>query len=197
MIHQYEAKYKFENGYGASVVRGVGTYGGGHGLFELAVMHGKELCYATTITDDVVGHLDHEEDNSLLTDIEQLPINVMDAHYRSFQRETLPELSRRGIGVIGMKSLGGAGQLITAAGLTAEQCRRYSLSLPISTLVCGIRSRKDLQQDLAMARSFKPMTEQEMAALREKTAAAGSDGKLERFKTTRYGSSYHFKQHGE
>ena len=85
MLHEYEAKYKFENGYGASVVRGVGTYGGGHGLFELAVMHCKELCYATTITDDVVGHLDHEEVNSLLTDIEQLPINVMCSHDRAPQ----------------------------------------------------------------------------------------------------------------
>ena len=86
----------------------------------------------------------------------QLPVNVLDAHYRSFQNEVLPDLARRGIGAIGMKSLGGGGQLITELGLTAEQCRRYALSLPISTLVCGIASLENLEQDLHIARSSNP-----------------------------------------
>ena len=67
----------------------------------------------------------------------QLPINVMDAHYRSFQHELLPELTDRGIGMIGMKSLGGGGQLITDAGLTAEQCRRYSPLCPSAPWSAG------------------------------------------------------------
>jgi predicted aldo/keto reductase-like oxidoreductase len=129
-------------------------------------------------------------------DTVQAPMNVLDAHYRSFQKSVLPECTKRNIALIGMKALAG-GTIPTQLNIPAETCRRYALSLPISTLVCGIRSRKDLQQDLAMARDFKPMTEEEMAALREKTAEAGSDGKLERFKTTRYGSAYHFRQHGE
>ena len=71
----------------------------------------------------------------------QMPINVMDVHYRSFQKEVLPELNRRDIGVIGMKSLGGSGQLVKDAGLTAQVCRRYALSRPISTrMSCGPQS---------------------------------------------------------
>ncbi|NQU20999.1 MAG: aldo/keto reductase [Candidatus Nealsonbacteria bacterium] len=129
-------------------------------------------------------------------DTVQMPINVLDAHYRSFQQKVVPECTKRKIGVIGMKGLAG-GTIPTELKIPAEVCRRYALSQPISTLVCGIRSRENLRQDIAMARNFKPMTEQQMDDLRAKTAKPGSDGKLERFKTTRYGSAYHFKQHGE
>ena len=82
-------------------------------------------------------------------------------------------------------------------GITAEMCRRFSLSLPISTLACGIRSRENLRQDLAMARGFKPITQEEIDELLAKTSEPGRDGKLEHYKTTRYGSAYHFRQHGE
>ncbi len=127
----------------------------------------------------------------------QLPINVMDAHYRSFQHETLPELSRRDIGVIGMKSLGGAGQLITEAGLTAQQCRRYSLSLPISTLVCGMVSLEDLAQDVEIARNFAPMSQAEMKALQDVVVDQATDGRHEWFKSTQYyDAPYHRDQHG-
>ena len=126
----------------------------------------------------------------------QMPINVLDAHYRSFQKKVLPECTRRKIGVIGMKGLSG-GIIPTKLNVPAEMCRRFSLSLPISTLVCGIRSREDLRQDLAMARSFKPITENEIDAILGRTKEAGREGKLELYKTTRYGSAYHFKQHGE
>ena len=109
----------------------------------------------------------------------QMPINVMDAHYRSFQNEVLPELNRRGIGCIGMKSLGGDGQMIEA-GLTPQQARGYALSLPISTLVCGIESMDNLRQDLEIARNLTPMSEVEMNALREqvqtKRLTAGTSG---------------------
>jgi len=88
-------------------------------------------------------------------------------------------------------------EAIDQVKIAAEVCRRFALSLPISTLVCGIRSRKELRQDLAMARSFKPMTDEELNKLLEQTKVPGRDGKLEPFKTTRYGSIYHRKQHGE
>ena len=129
-------------------------------------------------------------------DTVQMPINILDAHYRSFQGKVVPECTRRKIGVIGMKALGG-GVIPTKLGISAEVCRRFALSLPISTLVCGIRSRKDLQQDVGIARHFKPMPPGETKTLLAQTKEAGSDGKLEPFKTTRYGSAYHFKQHEE
>ncbi len=126
----------------------------------------------------------------------QMPINILDAQYRSFQKQVLPECTKRNIGAIGMKALSG-GIIPGELKVSAEICRRFSLSLPISTLVCGIASRKDLQQDLAMARSFTPVTQEEIDDLLAGTAGVGGDGKFEKYKTTRYGSSYHFQQHGE
>jgi aryl-alcohol dehydrogenase-like predicted oxidoreductase len=126
----------------------------------------------------------------------QMPINCLDAHYRSFQKNVVPECFRRKIAVIGMKALAG-GVIPDELKIGADVCRRYALSLPITTLVCGIQSRENLRQDLAVARNFKPMSDAEMDRLRATTEAPGSDGKLERFKTTRYGSAYHFQQHEE
>lgn len=127
----------------------------------------------------------------------QLPINVADAHFRSFQQQVLPELNRRNIGVIGMKSLGGDAQLVTGAGLTAEECRRYALSQPIDTLVCGIQTFDNLRQDLDIARTFAPMSEAEQDELRERIRPQATDGRHEWFKTTQYyDSKVHRDQHG-
>jgi uncharacterized protein len=127
----------------------------------------------------------------------QMPINALDAHYRSFQREILPELNRRGMGVIGMKALGGRGQLITELGLSAEQCRRYALTLPISTLVCGIQSMENLEQDVTMARHFTPMSETEQQELLDSVQEEAGDGRHEWFKSMQtFDSQYHRQQHG-
>ena len=127
----------------------------------------------------------------------QLPINVLDAHYRSFQNEILPELNRRKIGAIGMKSLGGRGQPVTELGLTAEQCRRFALSLPISILVCGIESLENLQQDVEIARAFTPMSEIQQQELLTSVYEEATDGRHEWFKSTQYfDSQYHRDQHG-
>jgi uncharacterized protein len=127
----------------------------------------------------------------------QMPINALDAHYRSFQREILPQLNRRGIGTIGMKALGGRGQMIDELGLTAEQCRRYALSLPISTLVCGIQSIENLEQDVAIARDFSPMSEAEQQELLSSVQEEAGDGRFEWFKSTQvFDSKYHREQHG-
>lgn len=127
----------------------------------------------------------------------QMPINAADAHYRSFQKEVLPELNRRGIGCIGMKSLGGNGKMVTELGLTAQQARRFSLSLPISTLVCGITSMEDLAQDVEIARSFTPMSEEEKTELLSSIAVEAGDGRFEWFKSTQhFDSQYHRDQHG-
>lgn len=129
-------------------------------------------------------------------DTVQMPVNVADAHYRSFQNEILPILNERGIGCIGMKSLGGDAQLINGAGLTAQECRQYAMSLPISTLVAGMESVANLEQDLEIARRFVPFTSDEQVALQERVKDQSSDGRHEWFKSTQhYDSPYHRDQH--
>jgi predicted aldo/keto reductase-like oxidoreductase len=151
-----------------------------------------------------IGFTGHKSPHILLKMLEQdfewdtcqMPINVMDAHYRSFQNQVLPELNRRGIGCIGMKSLGGDGQMIEA-GLTPQQARGYAMSLPISTLVCGIESMENLQQDLDIARNVVPLPEAEMETLRKQIKDTATDGRNEWFKTTQYyDSAGHRDQHG-
>jgi len=136
-------------------------------------------------------------DKDFAWDTCQMPINVLDAHYRSFQREILPQLNERGIGCIGMKSLGGLGQFVKDLHLTAQQCRRYSLTLPISTLVCGIESIENLEQDLAIARDFVPMSAAEQQELLSSVVEEAGDGRFEYFKSTQlFDSKYHRQQHG-
>lgn len=125
----------------------------------------------------------------------QMPINILDAHYRSFQKNILPLCNQRNIGAIGMKALAG-GRLPNTLGIDASLCRRFSLTLPISTLVCGIQSRENLHQDLAVARGFTPLTQEELLAFLERTEEAGKTGEHEQFKTTnRYDGPYHRQQH--
>lgn len=134
---------------------------------------------------------------SFVWDTCQLPINVLDAHYRSFQKAVVPELVRRDIGIIGMKSLGGRGQIITEVGLSAEQCRRYALSKPISTLVCGFESFENLHQDLAIGGDFQPFSDAEQQNLESEVAAVAADGRHEWFKSTQFfDSPFHRDQHG-
>src|SRR4051812_32018490 len=86
-------------------------------------------------------------------DASQMPINVMDAHYRSFQNEVMPLCLEKNVGVIGMKGLGGGwpnGRLLSDAGMTPEECYRFCLSLPVSVQVMGINTMEQLQQDLAI-----------------------------------------------
>ncbi|MEZ6073747.1 MAG: aldo/keto reductase [Pirellulales bacterium] len=127
-------------------------------------------------------------------DTVQMPINLLDAHYRSFQNEVLPTCRERGISVIGMKALG-SGLIPSKLGIPADTCRRFALSLPITTLVCGIQSRENLRQDIAMARSFQPIDQEEIAKLLADTRSPASDGKLEPWKSTDYGSRHHREQH--
>jgi len=133
-------------------------------------------------------------------DTVQMPINIMDAQYRSFQNEVLPECNRRGIGAIGMKALGGGfpkANMLDGTGLTAQDCRQFALSQPISTLVCGIATEEDLRQDLAIARDFKPLSGEEQEALLRKTKTVATDGRYELFKSSQvFDGPYHRKQHG-
>ncbi len=127
----------------------------------------------------------------------QIPTNVVDYHFRSFTREVLPLAVEREIGIIGMKSLGGDAQIIKGAGLTAEECRAYALSLPISTLVCGIESEENIRQDAAIAREFVQASAGQLVELRERVREHATDGRYEWFKTTQYyDSKVHRVQHG-
>jgi predicted aldo/keto reductase-like oxidoreductase len=129
-------------------------------------------------------------------DTVQMPITVMDPHYRSFVREILPILSERKIGCIGMKSLGGDGQMVTSAGLPPQLARRFAMSQPISVLVAGIESPENLHQDLDVARNFEPMTAGEQDKLLSQVRHVAGDGRFEWFKSTQYyDSAYHREQH--
>ena len=113
----------------------------------------------------------------------QLPLNVFDATYSSFEQQVLPELLRQGIAPIAMKSLCGHGKPIEQRILTVEEAMRYTLSLPVSTLVSGINSREVLRQNLAIARRFVPMTHEEMVQLRHRVSPHAKDGQFEDYKT--------------
>lgn len=127
----------------------------------------------------------------------QMPLNVMDPHYRSFQKQVLPVLNQRNIGALAMKSLGGNGSIVTRAGVPVEDALRYVLSLPISTLVTGIDSEKVLDQNLKIVREFKPLSAEEKQAIEGKTLAMAGDGRFELFKSSKqFDGPVHRKQHG-
>ncbi len=133
-------------------------------------------------------------------DTAQMPINVMDAHYRSFQKQVVPVCLKKSVGVVGMKSLGGGsprGRIPSAAGVTAQECIRYALSLPVSTLVVGIQTMEDLRQDVEIARSFKPMSDGEKTQLLARVKKEASDGRHELFKSSQsFDGPHHRRQHG-
>lgn len=116
-------------------------------------------------------------------DAVQMPLNALDHHHESFERKVLPLLVQEGIGVLGMKPLA-AGELPKTGAVTAAECLRYAMSLPTSVVITGCDSMNVLEQALAAARGFSPMTEEERADLLRRTAPLAVGGKLERFKST-------------
>jgi predicted aldo/keto reductase-like oxidoreductase len=117
-------------------------------------------------------------------DTVQMPLNAFDARFRSFQEHVLPEANRRGIAVLGMKSLGGSGEMVTHGAITAEEGLRYAMSLPVATTISGMDSMDVLEQNLAVAADFKPMTEAERKVLEDRVRQWSADGRYELFKTT-------------
>jgi uncharacterized protein len=113
-----------------------------------------------------------------------LPLNGFDAAFRSFQTRVLPELARRNIAAIGMKSLGGDGRVIKKGVATVADALRYAMSLPVCTTVSGIDSMKVLRQNLKIARAFQPMNARERAAYESSLTEHSSDGRFELYKTT-------------
>jgi aryl-alcohol dehydrogenase-like predicted oxidoreductase len=116
-------------------------------------------------------------------DTVQMPLNVMDAHYRSFERLVLPELVRENIGVLGMKSMAN-GIILRSGTVTPIECLHYALNLPTSVVITGIDSQEILDQALDAVRTFTPMNDAQVNALRTKTVKAASRGEFEPFKTS-------------
>ena len=131
-------------------------------------------------------------------DTVQMPINVMDAHFRSFQHNVVPVCLKRNIGVIGMKGLGGGrGNLLGKSGLTFEECLRWCLNVPVSTQIVGFTSIEQLRQGVKVAREFKPMPQDERQKLLTRTKEEAGDGRYELFKSTKvFDSRHHRLLHG-
>jgi aryl-alcohol dehydrogenase-like predicted oxidoreductase len=114
----------------------------------------------------------------------QLPLNVFDGTFRSFERQVLPELQRQGIAALGMKSLCGSGTPVKKRAVSVGEALRYVLSLPIASLVSGIDSMRVLKQNVRIASTFKRLSDAQMDRLRRRAAAVAADGRFEQHKTT-------------
>ena len=114
----------------------------------------------------------------------QMPLNCFDATFESFEQQVLPEVNRRGIAAIGMKSLGGEGVPVKRKAVTAQEALRYAMSLDVATTVSGVDSMRVLRQNVKVARELERMTGAEMQALRSRCADAAADGRFELYKTT-------------
>jgi predicted aldo/keto reductase-like oxidoreductase len=123
------------------------------------------------------------EQHGTLPDTVQMPLNVMDAHFNSFEKKVLPELVKRNIGVIGMKSMGDK-VILQSKTVAPIECLHYAMNLPTSVVVTGCDSMEILSQALNAARSFRPLTDDQLAALLKKTSEAGKKGDWEKYKTS-------------
>jgi aryl-alcohol dehydrogenase-like predicted oxidoreductase len=118
-------------------------------------------------------------------DTVQMPLNCLDATFRSFETQVMPEANRRGIAVLGMKSMGGSGEIVSHGAATPSDALRYAMSLPVATTISGMDSLGVLEQNLAIAKGFQPMKPEQMQALRERVRVFAADGRYELFKTTK------------
>jgi predicted aldo/keto reductase-like oxidoreductase len=123
-------------------------------------------------------------------DAVQMPLNPFDYSFHSFEKMVLPELQRRNIAALGMKPFTGKGDpvktgLLSKGVLTPEEALRYAMSLPgVTTTITGMEKPEILQQNLQIAQNFKPMTAEELDAVREKCRALAADGRFEHYKVT-------------
>jgi aryl-alcohol dehydrogenase-like predicted oxidoreductase len=122
-------------------------------------------------------------ENGYRFDAVQMPLNVMDAHFRSFAQLVLPELVKQNIGVLGMKPLAN-GILLKSKTVTAVECLHYALNLPTSVVITGMDRMEVLEQALEAVRTFRPLDKQQVDALLARTVQAASRGEFEPFKTT-------------
>ncbi|HEX2731111.1 MAG TPA: aldo/keto reductase [Polyangiaceae bacterium] len=121
--------------------------------------------------------------NGFEFDTVQMPLNVMDAHFESFERRVLPVLLERDIGVLGMKSMG-SGDLLASKVVSARECLLYALSLPTSVVISGMDSMQVLEANLDLLRNFEPLSEAEREELLARTHQSAKTGQFEPFKTS-------------
>jgi len=114
----------------------------------------------------------------------QMPLNPFDSQFRSFERQVLPELNRRGIAALGMKSLQGHGDAVRKGAIRAEQALRYAMSLPVATTIMGMEKPEVLRQNLQIAQNFQPMTPAEMQQTRDSVKEYAADGRFELYKVS-------------
>jgi aryl-alcohol dehydrogenase-like predicted oxidoreductase len=112
----------------------------------------------------------------------QMPLNCLDATFRSLEQQVLPELNKRGIAALGMKPMGGSATAVKSGLVKAEEMLRYAMSLPVATTISGMDSLEVLRQNLRVARGFKPLSAAEMQALRDRCAKPAGDGRYEPYK---------------
>jgi aryl-alcohol dehydrogenase-like predicted oxidoreductase len=159
---------------------------GAMGVFEEARNAGKIRFIGFTGHKDPHVHLhmlDVASRHGFTFDTVQMPLNVMDAHYRSFGALVLPELVKQNIGVLGMKSMGD-GAILKSKAVTAVECLHFALNLPTSVVITGIENADRLEQALQAADSFRPLSEEELRDILRRSAPLAHDGKYEPFKTT-------------
>lgn len=127
--------------------------------------------------------LEVAEENGFRFDAVQMPLNVMDAHYRSFEKLVIPELEKLGIAVLGMKCMAN-GILLRSKTVTPLECLHYALSLPTSVVITGIDSMEILDQAFRAVESFHPPTNEQRDVLLARTRDAAASGRFEPFKTS-------------
>ena len=149
--------------------------------FDKAKQQGKVRCVGFSGHKDPHIHLDMIR-RGYPFDTVQMPLNCLDASFRSFEKQVLPELHQRGIAPLGMKSMGGSAPAVKAGLVTAEEMLRYAMSLPVAVTIAGMDSLDVLHQNLHIARGFQSMSAEEMQALRDRCAEAAGDGRYEFYK---------------
>jgi aryl-alcohol dehydrogenase-like predicted oxidoreductase len=147
------------------------------------------------------GHKDpriHQKmlDHDFPFDTVQMPLNCFDATFRSFEQNILPELNRRGIAPLGMKSFGGSGEMLRHGDVTPREALSYAMSLPVAVTISGVDTLEVLVQNLNIARGFKSLTASEMHSLRERCRPQAADDHNELFKmTVKYDGKIGREQH--
>ncbi len=121
----------------------------------------------------------------------QMPLNLMDAHFDSFEQKVVPVLVKHNIGVLGMKPMGD-GLILQSKTATPVECLQYAMTLPTNVVITGCDSMKILQQALGVARNFKPLDHEQVAGLLAKTEEAAKNGQWELYKTSHnFDGTYH------
>ena len=129
--------------------------------------------------------LDTAQKHGFHFDTVQMPINVMDAHFRSFTKEVLPVAVKQGIGVLAMKTFGDH-YILDSKTVEPIEALHYGLTQPVSVVITGIDSPAILEQALTAARTFQPLSDTQITALLNRTQQAANEGKFELFKTTNH-----------